>query len=594
MIFPTLQEMQTSREWCDIFYGYNHNLRIADGEFYDMTNMSGDDYPILSPRSKRGIYVPSVQYPRGLIEKDALCYIDGGDFMINKYRVPLGLTIDYDDEGKIKPKRLVSMGAYVIIMPDKKYVNTNAIETDYGDIEAQYNSGGFAVSFAPSRLGGEEYENIVVGAVAPTITDEMLNGSVPIPVWIDTSSEPNSFKIYSTTSDNWTSIATTYVKISAEGIGKNFEVNDGVSIEGIVADGATDLNASAVIVGKSEGYIIVAGLIKKAVSQTENVKVVRKMPELDFICESGNRLWGCRYGQQGDKIVNEIYASKLGDFKNWNYYQGTAADSYAVTVGTDGVFTGAVTHLGYPIFFKEGYMHKIYGNYPANYQVQTTACRGVQKGCADSIATVNEVLYYKARSGVVGYDGSLPQEISGALGDEAYDRAVAGYIGNKYYISMRDGRKNYHLFVYDTKKAMWHREDATEAVAFCNCRGDLYFIDYATNQIMSVKGDGVTDPNAVKWEAVTGIMGTDSPDKKYISRIDVRMKLWPGSCVNFYAEYDSSGEWEHIGSMTGIDLKSFSVPMKPKRCDHMRLKIMGSGEAKIFSICKNVEWGSDK
>ena len=46
--------------------------------------------------------------------------------------------------------------------------------------------------------------------------------------------------------------------------------------------------------------------------------------------------------------------------------------------------------------------------------------------------------------------------------------------------------------------------------------------------------------------------------------------------------------------MTGVDLKSFAVPIKPKRCDHMRLKIVGEGEAKIFSICKTVEWGSDK
>jgi hypothetical protein len=230
------------------------------------------------------------------------------------------------------------------------------------------------------------------------------------------------------------------------------------------------------------------------------------MPDMDFVIESQNRLWGCRYGAsyQGMKYdaetgglkkfygayVNEIYCCKLGDFKNWQSYQGIASDSYAVTVGTDGYFTGAVTHLGYPIFFKENYMHKIYGNYPANYQVQTTACRGVQKGCAESIATVNEVLYYEARSGVVGYDGSLPQEISSALGDEVYDKAVAGYLGNKYYISMRDAEGAYHLFVYDTKKAAWHREDNAEVLAFCNCKGNLYFISVSgVDNIAAVLGE---------------------------------------------------------------------------------------------------------
>jgi hypothetical protein len=63
--------------------------------------------------------------------------------------------------------------------------------------------------------------------------------------------------------------------------------------------------------------------------------------------------------------------------------------------------------------------------------------------------------------------------------------------------------------------------------------------------------------------------------------------------VSFYADYDSLGSWEHLFTMTGVDLKSFAVPIKPKRCDHMRLRIVGRGEAKIFSIYKNIEWGSD-
>ena len=36
MKYPTLTEQETSREMIDVFSGYNHNLRIKDGEFYDM------------------------------------------------------------------------------------------------------------------------------------------------------------------------------------------------------------------------------------------------------------------------------------------------------------------------------------------------------------------------------------------------------------------------------------------------------------------------------------------------------------------------------------------------------------------------------
>lgn len=238
-------------------------------------------------------------------------------------------------------------------------------------------------------------------------------------------------------------------------------------------------------------------------------------------------------------------------------------------------------------------MHKVYGNYPANYQIQATPLRGVQKGCERSLAIVNEVLYYKSRTGICAYDGSLPSEISSALGDMSYSKAVAGSLGNKYYISMLDTEGAWHLFVYDTLKGMWHREDDTQVVDFCNCRGDLYYIDHGDDLIKSIKGTGVKETKPIKWSATTGVMGTDSPDKKYISRMEVRMKLDVGSRVSFYVEYDSSDTFEHLFSMTGKNLQSFAVPIRPRRCDHLRLKIVGEGEAKIYSICKTVEWGSD-
>ena len=341
-------------------------------------------------------------------------------------------------------------------------------------------------------------------------------------------------------------------------------------------------------------YIIVIGIIDEVKSQTKPITVKRQMPNMDFIIESENRLWGCRYGLSvNNEFVNEIYASKLGDFKNWNSFEGISTDSYAVSLGTDGQFTGAITHLGYPLFFKENCMHKIYGNYPANYQIQTTACRGVQKGSEKSLAIVNEVLYYKSRTAVCYYDGSLPAEISSALGDVTYHDAVAGAIGNKYYVSMADTNNDYHLFVYNTQRGMWHREDNTNVAEFCNCRGELYYIDCADNKIKTVKGSGTLDKSKIEWEAVTGVIGTDSPDKKYISRIDVRMKLVLGATVHFFVQYDSTGEWGKLYSMNGITLKTFSVPIRPQRCDHFRLKIVGVGEAKIYSICKTIEQGSD-
>ena len=123
MKYPTLYELQTSRKMVDVFRGYNHNLRIGDGEFYDMTNLTSAHYPTISPRQARGVYaVPNV--PQGMIAKDILYYVDGGDLIVNQDRISMGLSLDKDENGKIIPKTLISMGAYIIIMPDKKYINT--------------------------------------------------------------------------------------------------------------------------------------------------------------------------------------------------------------------------------------------------------------------------------------------------------------------------------------------------------------------------------------------------------------------------------------------------------------------------------------
>ena len=615
MKLPALSEIPSTREMIDVFKGYNNNLRIGEGEFHDMKNLTSDDYPVLSPRKKRGIYVrEDGNFPihlQGLIAKDSLCYVDcivdeheeGARFYINDKEVE-GFTLSSKAEDC--PKQLISMGAYVIIMPDKKWINTADDGTEsyqYGNIEASVTVGSAEnpITFEMCKIDGTSYGNATKAEKAPK---DPSDGDL----WIDTSSTPHTLKQYSATNAMWVSIATTYVKISAYGIGRPFSVYDGVTISGIESDRLLDLNNTMVIWAKDEGkdddgnevsnWIVVTGILDQVDSQEAPITLKRQMPNMDFVIESENRLWGCRYGVAANgEVVNEIYASKLGDFKNWNCFMGISTDSYAVTVGTDGQFTGAITHLGYPIFFKENCMHKVYGNYPANYQINTTACRGVQKGSHKSLAIVNEVLYYKSRASICAYDGSLPQEISYRLGNVFYRDAVACSHGNKYYISMyNESAKEWNLFVYDTALDLWHKEDNTKVYDFCSCRGELYFIDYTDEKNIRLKsmfGSGTTDTAKVKWMAETGLIGTDSPDQKYISKLNVRMYVELNAIVYVYIQYDSTGDWELVYRMAGMKLQSFTVPIRPRRCDHLKLRFEGEGVAKIYSITKTIEQGSD-
>lgn len=583
-MYPILSPVSQARSMIDSFGGYNHNLRVQENEFFDMENMSSDYAPVLAPRKKRGLYEGSCISPSGMIAKTNLCYVDNGEFVINKHRIDLGLS-----EGD---KTVVSMGAYAVVFPDGKYINTED-HSDKGSVAAEKTTTG-NVRFSLCRRDGTEI------TAEPSDTAPENTASY----WVDTTVTPHALMQYSESSGVWVNVST-YIKISATGLGSAFAVEDGVFISGLsgeltdaddgnpveIQDQLESLNGSCVIwTIPDENSIVITGILDRAVSISNEIRVERKLPDMDFVIESGNRLWGCKYGLVDGKTVNEIYASKLGDFKNWYCYMGISTDSYGVSVGTDGMFTGAVTHLGYPVFFKENWLHKIYGSYPANYQMQTTQCRGVQKGCEKSLAIVDEKLLYKSRNGICVYDGSLPTEVSSVLGDVSYRNAVAASHNRKYYVSM-ESDKGRSLFVFDLGKGLWHREDNIPVKELCSCDGELYAI--ADNKIVTMLGSGDALEEKVSWRVQTGDIGLSMPDMKYLSRLVIRLSLEVGAKANIWVQYDMENTWYPIYSVTGTSLRSFSVPIHPRRTDHMRIKIEGNGDFRIYSITKTIVQGSD-
>ena len=411
-------------------------------------------------------------------------------------------------------------------------------------------------------------------------------------LWLDTST--SSLKEFSAASGVWVSVSATYVKLSSPGIGRAFSLYDGVTVSGVLSSQLQDLNSSAVIWALGEDFIVIPGLISQPVTQEAlagAVKVERRMPELDYVTECGNRLWGCRYGTDASgRTVNALYACKLGDFRNWSCFMGLSTDSWAASVGTDGPFTGAVTHLEHPVFFKENGLHKIYISPTGAHQVQDTPCRGVEKGSGKSLAMVGETLYYKSVSGICAYDGSLPVEVSQALGQERYRNAVGGAAGHKYYVSMEDMDGSWHLFVYDTWRNLWHREDSLHAAALCSCRGELYAID--GDRILALLGSGEPE-GQVHWMAESGEWGLSTPDRKYISRLTLLMAMGSDTRADVFIRYDLSETWEHLCALHGTGLGLTAVPIRPRRCGYMQLRIEGDGPVRLYSITKAVEEGSD-
>ena len=53
--YTTIPEHAAAEQVTDVFGGYNHNLKINDGEFYDMRNLTSDYYPLMGNRQLRSI-----------------------------------------------------------------------------------------------------------------------------------------------------------------------------------------------------------------------------------------------------------------------------------------------------------------------------------------------------------------------------------------------------------------------------------------------------------------------------------------------------------------------------------------------------------
>ena len=595
MRFPKLQEVQRYRDMTTVFGGYNHQISCKEGQFFDMKNMSSKYFPVLSPRPNRG-NVKKFENPQGILDKEDMWWIDDKVLYKNGIKMTLNGVQLTDDA----PKTLAKMGAYIIIMPDKVWCKANnedtKLECGYMEHKAEKKGVSFSICEASGKAiewhDAEYYK-----------TTEAEDGDYQMTV--NTNGKP-SLKVYSKTTGIWMTVASTYVQITSEGIGIGFEKEDGIKVTtdyiGETLDniflndeGNGKYSTNTYIIDKTDNSITIPGIYKGQVTEFAemNLTVERKVPEMSYITECNNRLWGC------SKDGHEIYCCKLGDVKNWNCFRGTSTDSWAVTVGSDGKFTGAITYLGYPIFFKEDCLIKISVSATGGHQTKETRCRGVQDGSGRSLAILNEVLYYKSSTCVCGYNGSLPYSVSDELGDVKYYDAVAGATGDKYYISMRDNKGAYSLFVYDSKNGIWCKEDNTNALVFCKHKDDLYYVDRKDNTMKSVGGTLLFDvsekstEDKFDWSVESGAIGYSSPDNKYVGRINLRITLEFGTNVDFFLQYDSMGEWEHKFNMSGKGTKTFSIPIIPKRCDHFKYKITGKGNCKIHSVTKEIEEGSD-
>ena len=568
MYFPKLTAPAQRRVTVDRFLGLDRRAGSAMGCFQNMENLWSGGYPALETRPARG-EAAVLSKPNGLTCRDALVWVDGTALYVGGEKTGLALS---DGE-----KQLVNMGAYLLIWPDRKYINTQDL-SDFGSMENRNVTAG-EVTTALCRSGGEELGDYAAGAAAP---DAPEAGTL----WLDTSDAEPVMKRYDGSA--WLDMENVCTKISAAGIGRGFAAGDGVTVEGCEAQ---TLNGLHVLDAAGDDWIAVPAATAKVGSQTAEVTAARRVPDMDFVVEQGNRLWGCKYGIVDGQSVNAVYGSALGDFRNWNTFAGLSTDSYAANRGSDGVFTGAAAYLGTVLFFKENSMERLYISASGAHQITSLQCPGVRQGSGRSLAVVDSVLYFHGAGGVYAFDGSMPQLVSAAFGDERYESAVGGAAEGHYWLSARRNGAD-HLFVYDTARKLWFRQDGLRVKQFALSGGVLYGL--TADGVTALHGGSESDETDIDWYAETGDLGLDTPEQKYLQRVELRLLPEYGAWVKAYVSYDEGRHWQYAGELKGEQrLRAGLLAVRPVRCPQLRLRLEGHGNCRIYSVSAVYEKGSD-
>lgn len=519
------------------FKGLNHTDSAQDGEIYDMKNLTGDQYPLLSVRPHRC----RLHGPSG----------SGGIFAWEKLLEIENMAVYYGGklvgQVSIGEKFISCLAPYIVIFPDKVYYNY--ITDEFGSLESTWR--GSSISFS----GG-----IAFGEMA----------------------DANSIKCEGA---NWEDYFRVGDAVIIHGCTKHPENNKGLIIRGINGD-TMYFSENCFVLDGSNG--------NETYAEEGSIIISRSVPGVQYVCEHQNRLFGC-YG-------NTIYASKLGDPFNWYVYDGLDSDSWSCEVGSAGKFTGCISYGGYPIFFKEDYIYKLYGSIPSQFSLQGSAETGVKEavgGFRNSLAIAGGVLFYMSNVGVMAYTGGIPKLISQPLGIKDLWGSAAGSDGSKYYISGQMPNGGSRLYVYDTQRGFWFREDDVGITHFARL-GDRLYLKNGKGEVwwqshygeITADADGIEE--AVPWMVEFADFVDDDPNRKGFSKLQMRFWLEDSSTMKVMLQFDSDGVWHTVKELVGTGLKrSIYLPIVPRRCDHYRLRLEGTGQCQIFSLAREFYVGSE-
>lgn len=575
-MYPTQkQELQQNN-----FGGYMHTPDCCDGQIYDMEAISSFSQPFLRPLSRRGAYLSAP-----------------GAVMV----------FHHNDWGYVTDSGVLTYGRRVIgtVPPDSKpvVVGNRIVFWKNGEskiMNVAYDIKGEYSTLAALQSGGTKVEGYAY-AVGTTTPKTIYVYRQTTNTWEQGEVELQDMRI-SFTLTGVRFLGTTYQGVKADAntiratsatawTNSGLKVGDAIEITGCTTHPENNKIAiireinGADLIFYEHTFKLNGSAGTTAYTEPGTLRFTKEQPELDVIFALNNRLWGAK--------DDTIWCSKLGDPTNFYVYDGLSSDGWFNATGTAEKFTAGCAYLGYPTFFKEHNIFKIFGSNAENFQFSMSATEGVKKGCQDSLAIAGETLYYWSNNGLTAYQGGLPQFVGQPFGQAKYEKVKAISDGRRIYLSMTEEYKDdFWCWCIDTESGNIYKETRMTVMQMIRAGEDLYALgkEQGNSTVSPYKLNGNYEnamPAMIEW----GRFYAATLDKKSLQKLSIRMRAKPDAEIRIYISYDD-GRWELVRKLYTKSWNVTDVPILLRRCDNFRLKLVTKGYWEIQQINRAVISGT--
>jgi len=528
-MFPKLPYNTSARQAVETeLLGINFSDNYKEGQLSDSRMISARRYPYIATKKARtDLYYENVS---AIYAWDGLWTVRNGKLYKDAEEIA-GLTLTAG------PKQFVTMYKKLVIFPDKKYVYLDQDTMTPYDMAAESSGDGATV----------------------TVTDI---------------GEPDEPILECTITIDW-----------VDDLTAKFAVGDVIQLDGFTTPAN---NGYKTIKSVTSATIVVEDNTMEDETTSGEIEITRSVPDLDYICEHDNRLWGC------SNDTRTIYCSRIDDPTNFWDFSGNANDSWQLDVATEGDFTGCAAMSGSVVFFKEHSILKVLGSYAAEFQTNNYQMEGIKDGCYRSVQNIGETLIYVGLNGVYVYNGGTASLISSVFGEKRLVDAVAGHDGEHYYLSAYDGDKALFL-TYHMRSGLWLIEDDLRAISTALSGETVYLLDDNGHVLTENSGTEAVDFSMTFkpiYETVTGSNNKTSVSfgRKRYAKLYLRTELGAGANLKIEIKEDG-GLWKEVTKIVGTGGLTV-IPVPIGRCDKYELRLSGKGPFTLLNMEREYRIGS--